>query len=115
MVMAGLFRVMNRRAGLDFIMRGNQINAVEAKEQGLITEFYSEKDIGKKVQEVVDELATLPPKAMKKGLNAFYKQEFKDFDEAMDFLEKQIAETLQSEEAQEGISAFLEKRPPNWK
>ena len=47
MVMAGLFRVMNRRAGLDFIMRGNQINAVEAKEQGLITEFYSEKDISK--------------------------------------------------------------------
>ena len=115
MVMAGLFRVMSRRAGLDFIMRGNQINAVEAKEQGLITEFYSEKDIGKKVQEVIDELAALPPKAMKKGLNAFYKQEFKDFDEAMDFLEKQIAETLQSEEAQEGISAFLEKRPPNWK
>ena len=115
MVMAGLFRVMNKRAGLDFIMRGNQINAVEAKEQGLITEFYSEKDIGKKVQEVVDELASLPPKAMKKGLNAFYKQEFKDFDEAMDFLEKQIAESLQSEEAQEGITAFLEKRPPNWK
>ena len=52
---------------------------------------------------------------MKKGLNAFYKQEFKDFDEAMDFLEKQIAESLQSEEAQEGINAFLEKRPPNWK
>ena len=52
---------------------------------------------------------------MKKGLNAFYKQEFKDFDKAMDFLEKQIAETLQSEEAQEGINAFLEKRPPNWK
>ena len=38
-----------------------------------------------------------------------------DFDKAMDFLEKQIAETLQSEEAQEGITAFLEKRPPNWK
>ena len=77
--------------------------------------FYSEKNIGKKVEEVVDELAALPPKAMKKGLNAFYKQEFKDFDEAMDFLEKQIAESLQSEEAQEGITAFLEKRPPNWK
>ena len=59
--------------------------------------------------------AAVAPKAMKKGLNAFYKQEFKDFDEAMDFLEKQIAESLQSEEAQEGITAFLEKRPPNWK
>ena len=31
------------------------------------------------------------------------------------FLEKEIGESIQSEEAKEGISAFLEKRPPNWK
>ena len=36
MVMAGLFRVMPKRAGLDFIMRGNYINAAEAEEWGLI-------------------------------------------------------------------------------
>ena len=52
---------------------------------------------------------------MKKGLNAFNNQEFDDFEKAMTFLEKEIGESIQSEEAKEGITAFLEKRKPNWK
>ena len=38
MVMAGLFRVMPKRAGLDFIMRGQPIDADEAKKWGLLTD-----------------------------------------------------------------------------
>ena len=60
-------------------------------------------------------LSLYPPKAMKKGLNAYNNQEFDDFEKAMTFLEKEIGESIQSEEAKEGITAFLEKRKPNWK
>jgi enoyl-CoA hydratase/carnithine racemase len=52
---------------------------------------------------------------MKKGLLAFNKQEFNDFDNAMNFLESEINDSLKSDEAKEGITAFLEKREPNWK
>jgi enoyl-CoA hydratase/carnithine racemase len=57
----------------------------------------------------------MPPNAMKKGLLAFNKQEFNDFDNAMNFLESEINDSLKSDEAKEGITAFLEKREPNWK
>ena len=115
MVMAGLFRVMPKRQGLDFIMRGNSINALQAKETGLVTEVLNEKDFYSKVNSIVAELAGLPPKAMQRGLKAHAQQEFNDFEASMEFLENEINESLQTDEAIEGITAFLEKREPNWK
>ena len=104
MVMAGLFRVMPKRDGLDMIMRGEAMVAAEAQRTGLINAALNKDDLSK-----------LPPIAMKKGLNAYNRQEFDDFEKSMEFLEKEIGESIQSEEAKEGITAFLEKRKPNWK
>jgi len=115
MVMAGLFRVMPKRDGLDMIMRGEAMVAAEAQRTGLINAALNKDDLSKHVDEVVNDLSELPPKAMKKGLNAYNNQEFDDFEKAMTFLEKEINESIQSEEAKEGITAFLEKRKPNWK
>ena len=51
---------------------------------------------------------------MKNGLSAYYDQEFREFNSALDILEKEISKSLTSEEAKEGITAFLEKRDPKW-
>ena len=115
MVMAGLFRVMPKRAGLDFIMRGNAIDTNQALTHGLINQHFGENDFQIEVDKITNELASMPPNAMKKGLLAFNKQEFNDFDNAMNFLESEINDSLKSDEAKEGITAFLEKREPNWK
>ena len=50
MVMAGLFRVMPKRAGLDFIMRGESISAKEALNLGLINKIVSEEKLDKEVK-----------------------------------------------------------------
>tara|TARA_B100000945_G_scaffold103272_1_gene81606 strand:+ start:2587 stop:3372 length:786 start_codon:yes stop_codon:yes gene_type:complete len=115
MVMAGLFRVMPKRDGLDLIMRGEPIEADEAQRTGLINAALNKNDFSSYVDNVVNDLSNLPPNAMKKGLNAYNNQEFDDFEKSMEFLEKEIGESIQSEEAKEGIAAFLEKRKPNWK
>lgn len=114
MVMAGLFRTMNKRQGLDLIMRGEPITAVEAEKSGLINKALSQKDISSFVDTIVQELSLLPPKTMKSGLSAYYDQEFREFNSALDILEKEISKSLTSEEAKEGITAFLEKRDPKW-
>ena len=115
MVMAGLFRVIPKRAGLDFIMRGQPIDAVKAEQWGLINHYVAASDLEKKVADLANELASLAPETMQLGLEAFEKQDALAFDDALPYLQEQIAQCFQGDDAKEGIAAFLEKRKPNWK
>ena len=115
MVMAGLFRVMPKRAGLDFIMRGQPIDANKAEIWGLINESVAANELDKRVSELAEELASLAPETMQFGLEAYEKQDALEFDEALPYLQKQIAKCFEGDDAKEGIAAFLEKRKPNWK
>ncbi len=114
MVMAGLFRVMPKRAGLDFIMRGMPIDSKKAMDWGLINEAVKKEELDKKVDKLAVELASLAPETMQFGLEAYEKQDSKSFDEALPYLKEQIAKCFEGKDAKEGISAFLEKRKPNW-
>ena len=114
MVMAGLFRVMPKRAGLDFCMRGQAIDANKAKEWGLINESVPEDELESAVNELAKDLANLAPGTMQFGLEAYVNQDAMDFDDALPYLAKKSAETFAGPDAQEGIAAFLEKREPNW-
>jgi len=114
MVMAGLFRVMPKRAGLDFIMRGQPIDSKKAENWGLINKSVDEKDLDKNVKTLAEELANLAPETMQFGLEAYEKQDSKSFDEALPYLQKQIAKCFEGKDAKEGIAAFLEKRKPKW-
>ena len=114
MVMAGLFRVMPKRAGLDFVMRGQPIDAKKAKEWGLINESVKKEELNQKVDKLADELASLAPETMQFGLEAYEKQDSKSFDEALPYLKEQITKCFEGKNAKEGITAFLEKRKPNW-
>ena len=114
MVMAGLFRVMPKRAGLDFIMRGQPIDSKEAENWGLINKSVDVKDLDKSVNALAEELANLAPETMQFGLEAYEKQDSKSFNEALPYLQEQIAKCFEGKDAKEGITAFLEKRKPKW-
>ncbi len=106
--------IMPKRAGLDFIMRGQAIDSTQAESWGLINKSVAKKDLNKTVNSLAKELASLAPETMQFGLEAYEKQDSKSFNEALPYLQKQIAECFKSKDAQEGIAAFLEKRKPNW-
>ena len=114
MVMAGLFRVMNKRQGLDFIMRGAPLSSTEACTAGLITKAVEAADLDHTVDQIANELASLAPTTMQLGLAAFNEQEDMSFDPALPYLRSQLDACLKSADAKEGITAFLEKREPNW-
>jgi enoyl-CoA hydratase/carnithine racemase len=114
MVMAGLFRVMPKRAGLDFIMRGQPIDAYKAEKFGLINQSVNKEHLDEAVNSLAKELASLAPETMQFGLEAYEKQDSKSFNEALPYLQEQIAKCFEGKDAKEGISAFLEKRKPNW-
>jgi enoyl-CoA hydratase/carnithine racemase len=114
MVMAGLFRVMPKRTGLDFIMRGQPIDASKAEKFGLINQSVNKEHLDETVNSLAKELASLAPETMQFGLEAYEKQDSKSFNEALPYLQEQIAKCFEGKDAKEGISAFLEKRKPNW-
>ncbi|HYW04317.1 MAG TPA: enoyl-CoA hydratase-related protein [Gammaproteobacteria bacterium] len=115
MVMAGLFRVMPRRTALDFIMRGERLDAAAAAACGLINRAVPAAKLDGAVSGLAGELASLAPATMRLGLEAFYEQELMPFDEAVTYLMGMLGRTLETEDAREGIAAFMEKREPVWK
>ncbi len=114
MVMAGLFRVMPKREGLDFIMRGHPLTSAQAEKTGLINKSLPVSELDLHVNDLAIELAALAPNTMQLGLAAYNRQDHMDFDTALPFLKEQIDNCLKSEDAKEGINAFLEKRDPVW-
>ena len=114
MVMAGLFRVIPKRQGLDFIMRGHDIDAQTALQWGLVNQIAYLEKLDAVVATLVEDLSNLPPNTVKLGLEAYNKQESESFDEAMPYLASMLERTLEEGDAKEGIAAFLEKRQPKW-
>lgn len=114
MVMAGLFRLMPKRAGLNFIMLGEAIDASAAEKWGLINESVPANQLDAHVAKIAGSLANLAPATMQMGLAAFTQQEDLAFAEAISFLRDELNQCLKSDDAKEGITAFLEKREPKW-
>ena len=95
-------------------MRGQPINAKKAEEWGLINESVPADKLDEAVLNLAKELASLAPGTMQFGLEAYEKQDSMSFDDALPYLQEQIAKCFEGDDAKEGIAAFLEKRKPNW-
>ncbi len=114
MVMAGLFRLVPKRQGLDWIMSGEPISARVAESWGLINECLDADALGQTVDEKLSQLKSKPPKTMSLGLEAYNHQENMEFESALPYLADMLQKTIDEGDAQEGINAFFEKRTPSW-
>lgn len=114
MIMANIFRLIPRRKGLELVLLGERIAAKEAAQIGLINRAVPPEELDEAVHTLASSLANKAPNAMRIGLNAFYTQSDQDFETGLRYLETELQRCLQSPDALEGITAFLEKRPPKW-
>jgi enoyl-CoA hydratase/carnithine racemase len=115
MVLASLFRTVSKRHGLDLVLTGRKFLAPEAVQMGLINRAVPAMDLDGATAELANTIANKPPAAIRMGLAAYHQQENLEFSEALPYLQEQLMEVLGTEDAQEGIMAFLQKRPPEWK
>ncbi|MEX0812055.1 MAG: enoyl-CoA hydratase-related protein [Chitinophagales bacterium] len=113
-VMASLAPLMNERELLDYCMRGKTIGAEKAKELNLVTQVSNKDCLDNDVNELVEELKTFSPSAIRLGLKAWHEMKEINSEKQHGYLLNMLQEILQTKDAGEGLQAFMEKREPKW-
>lgn len=115
MITAVLQRVMPHKAALELMMTGRRISAVEARSLGVVSRVVSRQELDAAVDLVVDAIAATSPVVLAMGRDAFYAVEDLDFDAALDHLHIGLTAVAATEDAAEGVDAFIAKRKPRWR
>lgn len=115
MIGALIFRNVPRKKAMEMILLGQRLTAVQALSMGLVTRVVPDADFDAEVDRVLADLAAKSPIGLTLGKTAFAAAEQMPLAEAVRFLGRQLAAVAGTQDAREGITAFLEKRPPQFK
>ena len=100
---------------MKMLLTGEPIKANFAKDIGLINDHFPKSKLNKEVLKVAKNIASKSNLTIKIGKKAFYKQLEMPLSKAYAYTSKMMTINMMAMDAKEGISAFLEKRKPNWK
>ncbi len=112
--MVALSRNVSPKHAMEMLLSGDFIDADHAARIGLINRAVEVTDLDKIVQEFAAKIASKSTLTVRTGKTAFYKQLPLSLEHAYSYASEVMAENMQSLDAKEGISAFLEKRDPKW-
>jgi enoyl-CoA hydratase/carnithine racemase len=110
-----LVRAIGRKRALDILLTGRMITAQEAEQYGLINKIVPADHLEAETMALAEAIAQTSPVTLSIGKKAFYTQVNLADREAYDYAKEVIVNNLLAEDANEGLSAFLEKRKPTWK
>jgi enoyl-CoA hydratase/carnithine racemase len=113
--MVPLSRAVGRKRALEMLLTGDFVDAVTALEWGLVNRVVPAAELDAAVDELVEKIARSSPLTVGIGKEAYYAQLDLDEGRAYDLTKSVMAMNSLADDAQEGICAFLEKRPPTWR
>jgi enoyl-CoA hydratase/carnithine racemase len=113
--MVPLSRAIGRKRALEMLLTGRPVDAATALDWGLVNRVVAEEGLDAEVDALVDAIARSSPLTVGIGKEAFYSQIELDEHRAYDLTKAVMAMNARADDAQEGMSAFLEKRPPEWR
>lgn len=115
MIMAIIYRNVPRKKVNEMMLLGERLSAEQAVEHGLANKVVPAGEFDAAVSEWAAKLASKSPVLMRLGHDAMYRQQDMGVDDALEFLRSQLSLTFSTEDIVEGVSAFFEKRDPQWK
>lgn len=112
--MVAVSRAIGRKRALQMLLTGEVVDAATAADWGLVNECVEPERVLERALELARQVATASPLTLRIGKQAFYQQIDLPQAEAYDAMREVMATNAVTCDAQEGMSAFLEKRSPTW-
>jgi 3-hydroxypropionyl-coenzyme A dehydratase len=114
MIMALIFRNVGRKKTNELLLLGDQISAPEAERIGIVNRVVAAGEFDAVVRDWAARLAAKSPVMMRLGKDAMFRQQDMAFADALEYLQSQLTIAFSTEDIQEGVKAFFEKRDPVW-
>jgi len=115
MIMALIYRNVPRKKANELLLLGERWSAQEALTAGIVNKVVPNEDFEAAVSDWAEKLAGKSPVIVRLGKEAMRRQLDMGFDDALDYLRAQLTLALSTEDIVEGVTAFFEKRDPEWK
>lgn len=113
-IAALIFRNVPRKKATELLLLGEQISAQEAERIGIVNRVVAPDEFDAAVRDWATTLAAKSPVLMRMGKDALFRQQDMAFADALEFLNAQLTIAFSTEDIQEGVKAFFEKRDPVW-
>jgi enoyl-CoA hydratase/carnithine racemase len=109
-----LSRNMGRKQALHMLLTGDFISAQTAQQYGLVNEVVPAAELEQATIALVQKIVARSALAIKLGKEMFYRQLTMDLSDAYAYASERMACNMDSQDAREGIDAFIQKRKPEW-
>ena len=112
--MVALTRAVGRKAAMEMLLTGDLVDAARARELGLVNRVAPVSRLDQEVTELARQIAGKSALTLAIGKEAFYRQAELGIAEAYAYASEVMTRNMLARDAEEGIDAFLEKRPARW-
>src|SRR3954447_13753536 len=114
MIMALIYRNVGRKKTNELLLLGERIDAAEAERIGIVNRVVPPEEFDAAVADWAGKLAAKSPVLMRLGKDAMFRSMDMPFAEALEYLHHNLTLAFSTEDIQEGVKAFFEKREPRW-
>jgi enoyl-CoA hydratase len=115
MIMALIYRNVPRKKANELLLLGDRWSAQDALAASILNKVVPDAELDAAVSEWAGKLAGKSPVIMRLGKESMRRQMDMPLDDALDYLRAQLSLALSTEDIVEGVTAFFEKRDPQWK